>query len=59
MGITEEMFASFVELRDSGDCNMMSLREVNNFLIMEITRDQHREMIRNFDQYAQEFGVGL
>lgn len=59
MGITEEMFARFVKLRDSGVCNMMNFREVNSFLLIEITRDEHREMIMNFDQYAQEFGAGL
>lgn len=55
--ITKELFESFVEVQDSGICNMMDFQTVS--FETGCTKEEHREMLRNYKKYAQEFGVGL
>ena len=55
--ISREMFESFVEVQESGICNMMDFKTVSDEI--GCSRDQHREMIHNYKNLARVFNVGL
>lgn len=52
--ITEEDFQEYEDLRRSGVVNMMDATRVMS--LTNLTRDQHAEIIENYDEYQEKFG---
>lgn len=52
--ITKSKFINYVRVQASGVCNMWS-PEVEH--LARLTREEHLDIIRNYEQYVEEFDV--
>lgn len=51
--ITKSKFNEYVWIQDHGICNMVDYKTISN--LTSLTRDEHREIIKNYFKYAEKY----
>ncbi len=51
--ITEDKFKEYLEVQESGICNMLDYRTISEYT--SLTREEHREIIKNYGVLAVKY----
>jgi hypothetical protein len=54
--MTKEKFHAFVKVQYSGICNMLDVNTIIRASGYKLDRDDHLDIITNYDKYLTEFG---
>lgn len=54
--MTKEKFHAFVKIQYGGQVNMLDVNRVIQFSGYKLTAEDHLDIIKNYDEYFEEFG---